>query len=122
MLAPSRASTRLTAAFAGNAADNQSHAPEVHMAARKSPSKSGSKKKKSAKPVARVKKTVKKAATGARKVAKKASKAAHTATKRAATVGSTLQRVGRIIETGAAAAESTLNAIEKKRPAARKKS
>ena len=84
--------------------------------------KSASKKKKTAKPIARVKKTAKKATTTVRKVAKKASKAAHTATKRASKVGSTLQRVGRIIETGAAAAESTLTAIEKKAPKARKKS
>jgi len=45
---------------------------------------------------------------------KKASKATHTATKRAAKVGSVLERVGKLIEGGAAVVESTLNTVEKR--------
>lgn len=81
------------------------------MAATKTVRKTSAKKKSA--PVARAKKA-------ANTVAKKAARTTHSATRRAAKVGTVLERVGRFIETGAAAVEQTLNAVEK-RPAARKK-
>ncbi len=75
------------------------------MAAKKSTAK---------KSVAKAKKTAKRVVSRTKSVAKKASKATHTATARATKVGQTLQRVGKMVESGAAAVESTLKSVEKR--------